>query len=84
MSENTPYSVLEEIEKHRKPISVAEVSRILGISRPTVYEMIQNGALPAMNLPGCRKVQFDPATLAAYYRRYNNPHTRRAPMRRAS
>ena len=34
----------------RRTISVAETAIVLGVSRPTVYKMIQEGGFPAVKL----------------------------------
>ena len=34
----------------RRTISVAETAIVLGVSRPTVYKMIQDGGFPAVKL----------------------------------
>lgn len=35
-------------DKHIEPLSVStsEAARLLGVSRPTIYELMQNGGLP--------------------------------------
>lgn len=39
-------------EKQLEPLSVStsEAARLLGVSRPTIYELMQNGGLPSFKV----------------------------------
>lgn len=34
----------------KRALSITEVAEILGVSRPTIYKMIQDGEIPALRL----------------------------------
>ena len=56
------YKVLhEEVPVHSASapkllLTPAEACKLLGIGRTTMYKLIHEGAVPAIKLPGCRKL----------------------------
>ena len=50
----------ESSQEHRKQekmlITPAEVCQLLGIGRTTMYKLIRSGVIPAVRLPGCRRI----------------------------
>ena len=43
--------------EHRKMlITPAEACQLLGIGRTTMYKLIHSGTIPAVRLPGCRRI----------------------------
>ena len=50
----------ESSQEHRKQekmlITPAEACQLLGIGRTTMYKLIHSGAIPAVRLPGCRRI----------------------------
>ncbi len=64
------FSVLEQIESARKPLSVAQLAKIYGVSRQTIYDGIATGKIPAMD-NGLNVVRIDPRSLAHQLRRKN-------------
>jgi excisionase family DNA binding protein len=45
-------TVAEEVQRHQRFYSVAEVATLLGVSEPTVYRAIRAGELAAVRLRG--------------------------------
>ncbi len=55
------YKILhEDVPVHTasapKMLTPAEACKFLGIGRTTMYKLIHEGAVPAIKLPGCRKL----------------------------
>jgi excisionase family DNA binding protein len=45
-------------------LTPVEVGRLLGVSRSTVYELLQKGELASLKVGGCRRIRLD--ALQAY------------------
>ena len=61
------WSMLEEIEAARKPLSVNQVSVILDVSTRTIRRMIERNEIPYVRIGG--SVRFDPRSVAVWLRR---------------
>jgi excisionase family DNA binding protein len=47
-------------------MTVRDVMAVTRLSRSKVYQLKDQGLLPALRLPGCHKVLFDPDTVRRY------------------
>ena len=65
------FSVLEQVEKAKKPITVTQAAKICGVSRQAIYNAIETGRIPRLD-DGIDKVRIDPRSWAHQLRR-NNP-----------
>ena len=58
-------SIIETIENHSGPLTVQELSKLLGKSPKTLYKAIKAGKLPAYRVGG---IVLDPVEVAAWLR----------------
>lgn len=65
------YSVVEQIKRHRGPMSVADLAPILGVSDHVLYAMVRNGDIPQLIVPGRTLVRFDPASIVFWLCKHN-------------
>lgn len=59
-----PFSVINELAKYRRLLTVVEVADLLGKSACTIYRMAHRKQIPSLIISGSR--MFDPATLAMW------------------
>jgi excisionase family DNA binding protein len=70
------YSVLEQVERHHGVLKAADLAKILGVHRQTVYEMMTDGRIPTIQ-DGLNSKRVDPKTFAFVLRK-KNPMMREA------
>jgi excisionase family DNA binding protein len=73
------FSVLERVERHQGVLVAADLVKILGIHRDTVYAMMDDGRIPTIQ-DGCKKKRVDPASFSEVLRS-QNPIMRKAARR---
>jgi predicted DNA-binding transcriptional regulator AlpA len=73
------FSIVECLQTYHRPITAKELQPILGVTRSHLYAMSKNGDIPAIHLPGSKRIQFEPAVIIAWYRKYSGS---RKPVRR--
>ncbi len=61
------WSMLEEIETHRKPMTAKELGPILNVHPKTLYKMAHRNDIPSVMIGDC--VRFDPRSVALWLRR---------------
>ena len=61
------FSMLEEIEKHRKPMTAKDLGPILNVHPKTLYKMAHRHDIPSVIMGGI--VRFDPRSVALWLRR---------------
>ncbi len=61
------WSMLEEIETHRKPMTAKELGPILNVHPKTLYKMAHRNAIPSVKLGDI--VRFDPKSVSLWLRR---------------
>ena len=74
------FSLLEKLESFDRPITQAEAVRISGLSRSTVYRMIQDQEIPTIDFGSIERKMIDPKTWAFVLKR-RNPIMREAHRR---
>jgi excisionase family DNA binding protein len=65
------YSIVDQIRRHRGPMSVAQLAPILGVSDDVLYRMVREGKIPQLIVPGRRVTRFDPASIVFWLCRHN-------------
>lgn len=61
------WSMLEELEKFRKPMTAQELWPLLDIRPKTLYKMAARGDIPSVRMGGV--LRFDPKSLGLWLRR---------------
>ena len=59
-------SLADSIEELDRAVNAAELARLLGVHKLTIYRLAQAGTLPHFRLGTC--VRFDPRVIAAWLR----------------
>lgn len=65
------YSIVDQIKRHRGPMSVADLAPILGCSEDVLYRMVRDGKIPQLVVPGRRVTRFDPASIVYWLCKHN-------------
>jgi excisionase family DNA binding protein len=65
------FSIVAQIKRFRKPMSVSELAPILGVSEDVLYRMVRDGDIPQLIVPGRRVTRFDPATIVFWLSKHN-------------
>jgi excisionase family DNA binding protein len=65
------FSVVAQIKRHRRPMSVSELAPILGVSDDVLYAMVRRGDIPQLIVPGRRVTRFDPASIVFWLCKHN-------------
>jgi len=65
------FSVVDQIKAYRRPMSVAELAPILGRSEDALYRMVDKGDIPTFQIPGSRKIVFDPSSIVFWLMKHN-------------
>lgn len=65
------YSVVDQIKRHRGPMSVTELAPILGVSDDVLYRMVRDGKIPQLIIPGRKVTRFDPASIVWWLCKHN-------------
>lgn len=70
------YSIIEQLEQAKGPLSVQQLAKIYGVSKQAIYKAKELGRLTPIDI-GLDVVRFDPHTLIRQLRE-NNPSLRKA------
>jgi excisionase family DNA binding protein len=71
IDESGVYSVVAQIKRHRRPMTVSELAPILGVSDDVLYRMVREGQIPQLIVPGRRVTRFDPASIVFWLCKHN-------------
>jgi predicted DNA-binding transcriptional regulator AlpA len=69
--ESSVYSVVDQIRRHRGPMSVPDLAPILGVSDNVLYRMVRDGKIPQLIIPGRKVTRFDPASIVFWLCKHN-------------
>ena len=65
------FSIVAQIKRFHKPMSVSELAPILGVSDDVLYRMVRDAQIPQLIVPGRRVTRFDPATIVFWLSKHN-------------
>jgi excisionase family DNA binding protein len=65
------FSIVQQIKRFRKPMSVSELAPILGVSEDVLYRMVRDAQIPQLIVPGRRVTRFDPASIVFWLCKHN-------------
>lgn len=65
------FSIVAQIKRFRKPMSVSDLAPLLGVSEDALYRMVRNADIPQLIVPGRRVTRFDPATIVFWLTKHN-------------
>jgi len=65
------YSIVDQIRRHRGPMSVSDLAPILGHSDDVLYRMVREGKIPQLIVPGSTLIRFDPASIVYWLSKHN-------------
>jgi excisionase family DNA binding protein len=70
-SDDGVFSIIAQIKRFRKPMSVSELAPILGVSEDVLYRMVRDAKIPQLIIPGRRVTRFDPASIVYWLCKHN-------------
>lgn len=74
-------TIVEQLLRRRKALSIKELSEILGIAYRTLHDMAKSGAMPSYKLGG--SVRVDPVVIARWMQdREQSQYTKRSKLGR--
>ena len=78
-------TLIQMLESRREALKVKEIAELLGVSDKHIYEMVADGALPALHIG--RSIRFDPQDVADWLRKKrpaDGRHSARKPEKQNS